>query len=134
MADFAKLHVWRKAHALALNVHRTCAGIRGSRYAALRSQMVRAAMSIPANIVEGRSHKSDREFARFLGYTLHSTSEPKYHLIMARDIRAITLKDFESLMSQAVEVEKMLHGLIRTLVPKAPVPSSRRVTSRIRKA
>ena len=134
MADFAKLHVWRKAHALALNVHRTCSGIRDPRYAALRSQMFRAAMSIPANIVEGRSHKSDKEFARFLGYALHSTSELKYHLIMARDVRAIPLKDFESLMAQAIEVEKMLHGLIRTLVLPTPVPSRRRVTSRRRKA
>jgi four helix bundle protein len=91
-------------------------------------------MSIPANIVEGRSQKSDRDFARFLGYALNSTSELKYHLIIARDIKAITLNDFESLMAQAIEVEKMLHGFIRTLTPKTPVPTSRRVTSRRRKA
>ena len=134
MADFAKLLVWRKAHALALNVHRVCTGIRSSRYAALRSQMFRAAMSIPTNIVEGRSQKSDRDFARFLGYALNSTSELKYHLIIARDIQAIALSDFNSLMSQAVEVEKMLHGFIRRLTSAAPVPSTRRVTSRRRKA
>jgi four helix bundle protein len=91
-------------------------------------------MSIPANIVEGRCQKSDRDFARFLGYALNSTSELKYHLIVARDIRAITLNDFESLMAQAIEVEKMLHAFIRTLTPTPPVPSLQRVTSRRRKA
>jgi len=45
MSDFKKLRVWRKAHALMLNVHRVAASIRGSQYAALRSQMVRAMAS-----------------------------------------------------------------------------------------
>jgi len=87
--------------------------------------MFRAAMSIPTNIVEGRCQKSERDFARFLGYALNSTAELKYHLIMARDIRAIALTDFNSLIAQAIEVEKMLHGLLRRLSPKAPVPSTR---------
>jgi len=33
MSDFRKLEVWRKAHALALNVHRVAVAIRGSNYA-----------------------------------------------------------------------------------------------------
>ena len=57
MSDFRKLKVWRKAHALALAVHRTASGIRGQSNAALRTQMVRAAMSIPTNIVEGAVRK-----------------------------------------------------------------------------
>ncbi|MDP9202461.1 MAG: four helix bundle protein [Gemmatimonadota bacterium] len=75
MADFAKLHVWRRAHTLALNVHSVATGIRGSNYASLRSQMIRAVMSIPANIVEGKGQKSGREFARFIGYAINSCSE-----------------------------------------------------------
>jgi four helix bundle protein len=123
MGDFAKLHVWRKAHALALNVHAVAIRIRGSNYVSLRSQMIRAAMSIPANIVEGRGQKSERDFARFLGYALNSSSELEYHLVVARDIRAITLNDFSSLLSQLIEVRKMLHGLLKRLTTPKPVPS-----------
>ena len=123
MGDFAKLHVWRKAHALALNVHAVAIRIRGSNYVSLRSQMIRAAMSIPANIVEGRGQKSERDFARFLGYALNSSSELEYHLVVARDIRAITLNDFSSLLSQLIEVRKMLHGLLKRLNAPEPVPS-----------
>ncbi len=82
-------------------------------------------MSIPTNIVEGRSQRSDRDFARFLEYSLHSTSELKYHLVMARDVQVISLNDFNSLNAQAIEVQKMLHGLLRKLLSKAPVPSMR---------
>jgi len=113
--DFKKLHVWRKAHALALNVHRIAHRIRGGIHASLRSQLVRAAMSVPANIVEGRVQKSEREFGRFLGYALHSVSELEYHLIVARDIRAISESDFVSLLSQVIEVRKMLHGLLNRI-------------------
>ena len=124
MGDFAKLHVWRKAHALALNVHTAAIRMRGSSYTSLRSQMIRAAMSVPANIVEGRGQKSERDFARFLGYALNSSSELEYHLVVARDIRAITLNDFTSLLAQLIEVRKMLHGLLKRINAPKPVPSS----------
>ena len=124
MGDFTKLQVWRKAHALALNVHAVAITIRGSNYVSLRSQMIRAAMSIPANIVEGRSQKSDREFARFLGYALNSSSELEYHLMVARDIKAISVSVYTSLFDQTIEVKKMIRGLIKSLYPPEPVPSS----------
>jgi four helix bundle protein len=72
VSDFRKLVVWRKAHELAIRVHHVAGGIRGARNASLRSQMVRAAMSIPTNIVEGSGQESRRELARFLGYAANS--------------------------------------------------------------
>jgi four helix bundle protein len=115
MSDFKKLEVWRKSHALALNVHRTAKRIRGRDYVALRSQMLRAAMSIPANIVEGSGQSSRREFARFLGIALNSATELEYHLITARDFGTISIADFHSISSQTVEVRRMLFGLTRYL-------------------
>lgn len=129
MSDFKKLRVWRKAHALTLNAHRVAASIRGRQYAALRSQMIRAAMSVTANIVEGREQKSEREFARFLGYALASTSELEYHLIVARDFRAITNNDFTSTLGQLIDVRKMLHGLMAKLRTMQPSPSKESVPS-----
>jgi four helix bundle protein len=129
VSDFKKLKVWRKAHALALNVHRVATRIRGSDKVSLRNQMLRAAMSIPTNIVEGTGQKSGMAFARFITISLNSTTELEYHLIVARDMRAITASDFESLSSQAIEVRKMLYGLRnRVLVlprtPRKQVPAS----------
>jgi four helix bundle protein len=129
MSDFKKLRVWRKAHSLALNVHRVAASIRGAQHVSLRSQMNRAAMSISANIVEGREQQNEREFARFLGYSLGSSSELENHLIMARDVKAISSTDFTSTIGQLIDVRKMLHGLRTSLsetttsTPKRPVPT-----------
>ena len=104
VGDYRKLEVWRKAHALAINVNRDAGTIRGARYGSLRSQLIRAAMSIPANIVEGRSQASERDFARFLRYALSSASEFEYHLTLARDIQVLPNKTFTPLASQVIEV------------------------------
>jgi four helix bundle protein len=116
VSDFKTLKVWRKAHALALNVHRLTARMRGSDNATLRNQMMRAAMSIPTNVVEGTGQRTRRDYARFVRIAINSTSELEYHLMVARDFETIDRTDFDSLTSQTIEVRKMLHGLHRTLV------------------
>ncbi|MFL5487668.1 MAG: four helix bundle protein [Gemmatimonadaceae bacterium] len=75
MSDFKKLNVWHKAHALALGIDRMSKDIRATQYASLRNQIFRAALSIPANIAEGRRKTSEKEFARFLGIAVGSSSE-----------------------------------------------------------
>jgi four helix bundle protein len=115
MSDFKKLHVWQKAHALSLCVHRASTRMRRSEYSSLRSQIFRAAMSIPANIAEGRRQNNEKNFARFLGYALNSSSELEYHLIVARDTGAIPESEFVSLVSQTITVRKMLYGLMKRL-------------------
>jgi four helix bundle protein len=74
--------------------------------------MVRAAMSIPTNIVEGSSQDGRREFGRFLRYAANSATELEYHLMVAHDIRAISLHDYAALSEQTVEIRKMLRGLL----------------------
>jgi four helix bundle protein len=115
MSDYKNLQVWQKAHALALHAHRTAMKVRAMRYSALRSQIIRASMSIPANIVEGRRQESERDFARFLRYSLNSAYELEYHVTLARDIGVIPEADANSLVAEGVEVTRMLHGLLRKL-------------------
>ncbi len=115
MADFKKLHVWQKAHALTLSVDRASKRIRGSQYLSLRHQMFRAAASIPANIAEGRRKTSEKEFARFLGIALGSASELENHLILARDTGVILEDEFVSLVDQTITVRKMLYALLKRL-------------------
>jgi four helix bundle protein len=122
VSDYKKLIVWRKAHALALNVHRIAVKLRGADHATLRSQMMRAAMSIPTNIVEGTGQQSRKDFARFIRFSLNSTSELEYHLTVARDTEAIEATDFDSLNAQTIEVRKMLHGLLKRVMADVTTP------------
>ena len=120
MSDFRKLQVWQKAHALMLRIHSATDSLRASRFAALKGQMNRAAESVPANIVESRGHDSRKESKRFLRIALNSTTELEYHLIAARDLRAISARQCEELTEALIEVRKMLYGLIKYLRAQSP--------------
>jgi four helix bundle protein len=126
MTDFKKLEVWQRAHLLALTSHRIAIGIRGSRYRALQSQIIRAAMSIPANIVEGREARSEPEFGRFLHYALSSTSELEYHLIAAREIEVIDAEDYVAALTLVKQVRMMLFGLLKKLALPANRPGPKK--------
>src|SRR5215212_6664837 len=115
MGNFRKLKVWEKSHYLAVRIHQMAISMRSLRYASLRQQMIRAAESIPTNIVEGSRKASNRDFARFLGYAVNSASELEYHLILAHDIGATPETETSTLIADAIEIRKMLHGLIRRL-------------------
>jgi four helix bundle protein len=115
MSDFKKLEVWRKAHALSLNVDRACRLIRLPMYTSARNQLFRAAMSISANIAEGTSQRTRKEFARYVGMALSSSSEVEHHLIVMRDLQTIPMSTFDSLSAQTITVRKMLYGLRRAL-------------------
>jgi four helix bundle protein len=115
MSDFKNLKVWQKAHTMALDTHRVACKIRGSNHGAVRTQMIRAAMSVPANIVESRGRLTGREASRYLRIALNSATELEYHLLTAVDLKAISRRQCVTLTSQLVEVRKMLYGLIRYL-------------------
>ena len=115
MSDYKKLRVWRKAYALAINADRIASEIRDADHKALRNQLNRAALSIPTNIVEGRAKASDKDFARFLGYALGSAAELEHHTMVGRDVGVISESNSASLVSQAIEVKKMLNALIARL-------------------
>ena len=75
MSDFKNLKVWQKAHSLALDTHRVACKIRGSNNSGLRTQTIRAAMSVPANIVESRGQLTRRVACRYLRMSLKTGLE-----------------------------------------------------------
>jgi len=119
MADFKKLLVWQKAHAMALDAHRIGGRIRGANHSTLRHQIIKSRMSVPANIVEGSGHQSAREFSRFLRMALNSTTELEYQLLTAKDLRVLPESGSLTLLSQIIEVRKMIYGLMRYLSSRA---------------
>ena len=123
MSDFKKLKVWGKSHALALNAYSVAKKIRGSDNSPLRLQMIRAATSIPTNIVEGTGQESAKEFGRFLSIAIKSSSELEYHLILTADLQLVSRSDFGSLTDQTIEVRKMLYALRNRVVASAKSPT-----------
>ena len=115
MSDYRKLDVWVKAHAMAKLANDAASAIRSSHYKSLRSQLIRAANSVPANIVEGCGQESAKDFRRFLRYSINSANEAEYHCFAAHDFGLMPEKRFNELSSLIEEVRRMLYGLIKFL-------------------
>ena len=118
MQDFKNLQVWQKSHALVLDVYAKTANFPPSEMYGLVSQIRRAAVSIPSNIAEGSSRGGDKEFAQFLRIACGSTSELEYLSILVADLAYLDKKGATALGDQAVEVRRMLSGLMGTLKPR----------------
>ena len=100
---------------MAKDAIRAATGLRSRDNGFLRIQIIRAAASVPTNIVEGSGQESSKDFVRYLRYALNSANELEYHWILAHDIRAIRSDDFDRLAVQTTEIQRMLNGLIRKL-------------------
>ena len=82
---------------------------------ALINQLRRAALSIPANIAEGSSRPTDKDFIKFLHIAFASATEVEYHLEFARDSGILPSREFELRCRELIEIRKMRTGLVKYL-------------------
>ena len=74
MINFKELKVWTHAHKLALDVHDVTESFPKSERYDTVSQLRRASKSIAANIAEGSSRRTDKDFRKFLYNSISSAS------------------------------------------------------------
>ena len=110
--NFYHLKIWQKAHQLTLDIYKTTINFPKYELYGITSQLRRAAFSIAANIVEGYSRKSKKEFIQFLYQARGSLDETIYFLILSKDLNYITDEEFNNLTKSASELTKMLNSFI----------------------
>ena len=82
---------------------------------AFKDQICRASVSISNNIAEGFERRSNKEFKNFLFIAKGSCGEVRSMLALALDLGYISQSDYVKYYDQAIEISKMLSGLIKTL-------------------
>jgi len=115
MQDFRKLKVWEKGHQLTLGVYRATTAFPKDEVYGLRSQIRRAAASVPANISEACGKGGRAEFAQYLRVSMGSASELEYHLLLAHDLGLLKDDDYRKLAAETVEIKRMLGAFIMKL-------------------
>jgi four helix bundle protein len=130
---FRKLSVWRRAHALTLQVHETTeSAFQRRRYLPLIDQMRRAAISLASNIAEGSGQATSAQFARYLTIALGSVRELDYQVLLARDLGVLTSSDYARLDARVDQVSRMLIVFRNRVANRAQDPPSRRRVSQNR--
>ncbi|MBW2034773.1 MAG: four helix bundle protein, partial [Deltaproteobacteria bacterium] len=93
MRDHTKLRAFELADDLAVLVYRVTARFPREELYGLISQMRRAAISIPSNIVEGCARDSQADYLRFLYIAFGSLRELHYQLSLSKRLGFLSNED-----------------------------------------
>ena len=115
MRNYRELEVWEKAHRLTVELYKLSRAFPKEELYGLTSQLLRAAVSIGANLAEGCGRRTQSELARFVRIAMGSASELDYHLLLCRDFEFITVAEYERHSKELVRVRKMLFGLLTSI-------------------
>lgn len=116
MQDYTRLVVWQRARTLTVAINEVSRSIQRGAAPGLRSQLMRAVMSISSTIAEGAGRDTRPDFARFISMAIASSSEVEHHLGVVSDLGLVDEAITGRLLARCVEVRRMLHGLHKALL------------------
>ena len=117
--SYKDLTVWQKSFELSLLIYKLTKTFPKEELYALVSQIRRAVVSIPSNIAEGYCRQRRLEYIQFLQFAFGSGAEVDTQLLIAKELKYIGLKDFETCNQLLNEIMKMLNVLISRLKTSA---------------
>ena len=122
---YKQLRAWQKADDLACALFALLeTSPASSRW--LTSQVIRAAVSAPANIAEGYSRGSLREYLHHLSIARGSLAETEYYLHFMHRNGVVDVESYGRLSSLYCEAASLLYALIRSLSKKLQEEGSHR--------
>jgi four helix bundle protein len=122
--SYVDLRVWQQGMELARNVYHATARFPKSELYGLVNQMRRAAVSVPSNIAEGKGHRSNPEFTRFLYHARGSLLELETQVRLSVQLQYLEEERGSELLQLSGSLAQSLNALIHSLEPEASVAHS----------
>lgn len=103
--SFKDLIVWQKSFELVEKIYQLSPKLPKDEKFGIKSQIQRAATSIPSNIAEGYSRNSRKEFFQFIGIARGSGAELETQLLIIKKVYGV---DVAAELELLTEIRKML--------------------------
>lgn len=111
---FTDLQAWQEGHKLVILIYQITEQCPQSEMFGSTNQIRRAVTSITANIAEGFSRFSYKDRVRFYYQSRGSISEVENFLLIIKDLKFISIEDFNESWSQCEKVASIVNGLINS--------------------
>ncbi|HOC57434.1 MAG TPA: four helix bundle protein [Verrucomicrobiota bacterium] len=115
MRDYSKIEAWKLADDLTVAIYERTQSFPREEMYGLTSQLRRASYSVPANIVEGASRESKKDYLHFLHIARGSLSETQYFIHLARRLGHLSHEEADKLHGQTKLTFACLHGLTQAV-------------------
>lgn len=115
MRDYKKINAWKLADDLTVEVYQHTKDFPGDERFGLTSQLRRAAYSVPANIAEGSSRKTKKDYLHFLYIARGSAAETEYFVHLSHRLGYMDGAIHDELKSSIGSTQSCLYGLIRAV-------------------
>ncbi|MFC1474640.1 four helix bundle protein [bacterium] len=113
--DYKKLKVFNMADDLVLEIYRITDKFPRKEMFGLSQQMRRAAVSVPANIVEGCGRRTKKEYRQFLNISSGSLAEVGYYISLSHKLDYIDDTTYRTLNDRYNQCAKALNGLMNSI-------------------
>lgn len=125
MRNFRNLNIWQNGLNLVKEIYRLAECLPTEEKFGLKSQICRAAISIPSNIAEGGSRNSGLDFKRFLEIALGSAFELETQLIIIQQLGLASDYELEIQIESVNKEQKMINKFISKLKADSQKPTSK---------
>jgi len=115
LKSYRDLEVWQKSMDLVVECYQITKKFPKAESYGLTSQLQRAAVSIPANIAEGRERQYTKEFLQHLSIAYGFLAELETHLQIAQRLNYLDMNHLKQMLDKTAEVGRMLNGLRKSL-------------------
>ena len=115
MTSFKRLKIWQKGMELVISIYNLSNKLPKEEKYGIKSQITRAAISIPSNIAEGSSRSSQKEFKRFLEISLGSAFELETQLLCIKKLELVPYNQINEILNTLNEEQKMINSFMKKL-------------------
>ena len=115
MRNFKALKIWQKGFDIAVNSYKLVDTFPKTERYSLSQQITRAAVSIPSNVAEGSSRTSEKDYNRFLEFSLGSSFELETQYLIAKAVNFGDEKLITEGLQMLDEEQKMLMSFMNKL-------------------
>ena len=115
MHNYRELKIWQRSMEFVVRIYEISAGFPKEERYGLTSQLRNCIVSVPSNISEGAGRGTNKQFKRFLEFTMGSINEAQTHIELAFRVNYLSKEIYDAVIDEALQIYKMILAFYNSL-------------------